>query len=210
MRKHSAIFAIVILFLFGCSNEEEVVTGPQRVSDLKDSFSLHHLKKFTIDTLSWSARRSKYKELDSTSFHLIWQGTMEYENAKGSDEAHFFYSWQTLDTNYTELTILSQTEEDWCDKITYLIYNKQGILVDQFVTNASCGDGGWTFFADGEFVNSRTYKKLCVETDENEEASIMQGDSALYEYTINSSGRVVEKQIYNRKFAIQDTINISF
>jgi hypothetical protein len=174
------------------------------LTDLKKDFKYSNLTKFEIDTFTWETRPGKYKELDSTTFYMVWQDKKRHFSGQGYDRDYLF-SWQDRDTNFIEFTILTQDEGDYCDLITYFIFDKNGKVIDQFVTSSKCGDGGWTFDASGQFTDNRTFEILCIETeiagiDTLDNTELFEGDSTLYHFIINSEGKVKQKEIYKRPF----------
>lgn len=171
---------------------------------MQKDFKFSNLTQFEIDTFNWETRPGKYIELDSMTFGMVWQEGNRKFTGDGYDRDYLF-SWQTRDTNFIELAILTQDEGDYCDIITYLIYDKQGRFVDKFTASARCGDGGWIYLSEGKFINRNTYELLSVEMemagiDTIDNKELMEGDSTIFHYTIKNSGKVVSKEIYKNHF----------
>lgn len=218
------LLLIAVLCLVSCQPEEENATATDTKSGmpdkarqlyaLKKDFKYHNLKVFSIDTFNWENRPGNYKELDSNTFQLIWQNE-EHRPIDNYYDRDYLYSWQERDTNFIELTILSQTEGSYCDIIYYLIYNKKGELIENFQISASCGDGGWIFQSYGSFINKQTFEYLSIETnmsgfdslDHNIE--LQEGDSILTHYVINTNGKVASKEISKTHFIEKSKITTS-
>lgn len=205
MKLISFSVSLLITFFLSISCEKNKDTqnlhSHKTLSDLKHQFRHQHLSKFELDTFSWDSRNKYYTELDSITFHWIWQdSTKEYQE---NDVSHFLYSWQQRDSNFIELTILTQDGIDDCLNTTYFIYDRQGKAIDNFVMNSSCKEDGWDFQEYGRFINHNTYEKVCVETDENNDGNqmdIVEGDSTIYHYVIDTNGKVNENEISRKHF----------
>ena len=208
IRQTPYILALLTL-LTSCNNSSNNTTQTIQAKqltllELKKDFKFSNLTKFEIDTFSWDTRPGKYKELDSTTFYLIWQDGKRNFVGDGYDRDYLF-SWQNRDSNFIEFTILTQEESSYCSNITYFIFDKNGRVIDNFVTSSSCGDGGWTYSAWGKFTDSRTYEKLCIESemtgmDTIGNKELYEGDSTLYHFIINENGKVTQKEIYKKHF----------
>lgn len=200
-------FSVSLLMVFFLTISCEKNEGTQNLhshktlSDLRPQFRHQHLSKFELDTFSWDSRHEYYTELDSVTFHWVWQdSTKEYQE---NDVSHFLYSWQQRDSNFIELTILTQDGIDDCLNTTYFIYDRQGKAIDNFVMNSSCKEDGWDFQEYGKFINHNTYEKVCVETDENNDGNqmgIVEGDTTIYHYIIDTNGKVNENEISRKHF----------
>lgn len=195
----------VLVLLTSCNNSTETVqTKLLTLSDLKKDFKFSNLKEFEIDTFSWETRPGKYIELDSSTFYMVWQDGKRNFVGQGYDRDYLF-AWQDRDPNFIEFTILTQDESDYCNNITYCIYDKEGKSIDKFVASSSCGDGDWVFESFGKFIDKHTYEKLCIESeltefDTLENKELYEGDSTLYHFIIDRNGKVIKKEIYKRHF----------
>jgi len=198
--------------LTGCrssSNKsaEKNVKANLTLNSLRNDFKYSNQTHFEVDTFSWETGPGKYKELDSTTFYMIWQDGKRKFVGKDYDRDYFF-SWQERDTNFIELTIVTQNESDYCINLTYCIYDKKGKAVDQFIASSRCGDGGWQLVASGKFVDKHTYEKLTIESEMVDLDSLAneeyEGDSTLSHFIIGNNGKVKEKEIYKKHFLTKD------
>ena len=188
---------------------DTVAVKPLTLQDLKKDFKFFNLTEFEMDKFNFETRPGKYKELDSTTFYMVWQDGKREFIGQYYDRDYLF-SWQDRDTNFIEFTILTQHEESWCNVLYYCIFDKNGKFIDKFLTASSCGDGGWTFCSWGKFINKKTYEMLSVESqlvfldedDEryNEDKEFYEGDSTLYHFIINDKGKVTQKEIFKKHF----------
>lgn len=172
--------------------------------DLKEDFKFSNLTEFKIDTFNWETRPEKYQELDSLTFYMVWQGG-ERDFVEQGDYRDYLYSWQERNTNFIEFTILTQDENNYCDYLTYCIYDKDGIAIDEFIISYSCSEGGVASEAFGKFTDKNTCEQLCIESEVEstytlENKNIEEGDSTLYRFTIDDNGKVTEKEIYKKHF----------
>lgn len=205
---------LLTLFIFSacvisCENPIEhkttnTIAEKHPLAYLKDSFKFYNLVDFEIDTFNWDNRPGNYKELDSTTFYMVWQGEDRVFSGKGYDRDYLF-SWQDRDSNFIEFTILTQDESSYCNILTYFIYNKNGKLIDKFTANASCGDGGWVYYAHGKFIDKNRFQIIETETqmagfDTLDNSELQEGDSTMFHYTIEDNGTVTKKEVYKRHF----------
>lgn len=165
----------------------------------KSNFKYFDLKGFSMDSIAWDKRRYFYNKLDSVSFHEIYQDPSLSYHGKYADEIDqdFFYSVQTSKRGFTELTILSQREGEYCDRIIYFIYDNKGRLLSSFSVAGSCGDGGYYATAYGQFINDSTYLLL---SEDNYATENVDGDSITIEHfqqtnTIKSNGTISRNQL---------------
>jgi hypothetical protein len=199
----SVSLLIILVLGTSCQKTEGLqnLHSHMTLSDLKSQFRHQDLTKFDLDTFSWDSRHKYYTELDSVTFPWVWQdSTKQYQE---KDVRHFLYSWQQRDSNFIELTILTQDGIDDCLNTTYFIYDRQGKAIDNFVLNSSCKEDGWDFQEYGKFINHNTYEKVCVETDENNagnQMDLIEGDSTVYHFTIGDDGKVNESEVSRKHF----------
>jgi hypothetical protein len=157
------IIISLTFFLFVCCgrtvDNNSTIANNQTPNITKTKFKYSDLKEFSIDTIEWDKRVKFYTKLDSASFYQIYQDTsLQYiGNLDAEIDQDFFYSRQSSKRGLTELTILSQREGAYCDRIVYLIYDKQGKLISSFRVAGSCRDGGFYENASGQFLNDSTY-----------------------------------------------------
>lgn len=199
-----------LLFLVGCSDkkqtvaeESDSVTAPEireaSLADYRSYFKYTDLDSFAIDSFNWENRIGQYKELDSTSFKLVWQNSKRVFIGQDYDR-DYFHSWQNRNPDFTEFTVLTQDESSYCDLLHYLIYDKNGKAIDSFIAAAGCGDGGWGLYSYGKFISKDTYEETTVETEMVEidsvtNTEVVEGDSTVTHYTIGPDGRVTQKEI---------------
>lgn len=203
-------FCVTMYSCTGCKQKPVPKTTAERLTELRDSFAFAQIDSFEIDTLGYDERQERYKEVDSADFNLVWQGLKQYNNS-GTIKT-YYYSWQQRDSNYTEFTVLYQSEDEYCYKLEYLIYNKRGKLISHFDLAASCGDGGWYFTGSGKFIANDTYQYSTIETNMASEDSLsyemLEGDSITKQFVIGYNGRTMERPISQQHFtAIDSTTN---
>ena len=92
-----------------------------------------------------------------------------------------------------------QKEGQYCDGITYLIFDKNGKLIDDFPVAGSCADGGYYDDKYGQFLNDSTYKLTVTvedyyETDDIEEG-IMTKTAKIFTITKQGKVKMTEKVI---------------
>jgi hypothetical protein len=150
---------------------KEPIANRLHLASIEDRFKFGNLKEFDVDTISWDRRTSFYKKIDSLSFFQIYQDTtQEYLGQyPGSIDLDFFYSKQNNKRGLIELTILSQREGEYCDRILYNIYDLSGRLISSFRVAGSCGDGGYYETAHGKFLNDSTYELLSEDNYKTED-----------------------------------------
>jgi hypothetical protein len=141
-------------------------------STVKDRFKFENQEEFSIDTIDWSRRKNFYSKLDSLAFYQIYQDiTKEYLGQhEESIDLDFYYSKQKSPRNLNELTILTQTEGEYCDRILYKIYDLKGKLISSFKVAGTCGDGGYYEVASGKFLNDSTYELFSEDNYKSEDA----------------------------------------
>lgn len=205
------LYILTTLFLLASckntsyNNEGAIQTRQKTLSEFKNDFKFSNLQEFDIDTYTWETRPGKYKELDSTTFYMVWQNGQRDFVRHGYDsiyEKDYLYSWQERDTNFIEVAILSQITSNWCTEINYFIYDKSGKHIDNFVACSYCGDGGRSFESYGKFIDNRTYEKICVESEVGwyDNTGGREGDSTILHYIIGKNGKVTEKEMYKKHF----------
>lgn len=211
----NCIRLLLLMVTFACDdskskmqvNSEVPLKNPKQtlLIDLQPNFKYNNLKAFEIDTFSWETRPGNYHELDSLTFKLIWQdGTRQFI---GKDyDRDYFYSWQNRSKEFIELVVLTQDVSSYCDILHYIIFEKNGKEVDNFIVGAQCGDGGWVYNSSGKFISPDTYQLISIETesevlatDTNKE--IVAGDSVITHFTIGNNGNVMKKEV--SKFPIR-------
>jgi len=206
----------VLSISLGCKNSadnsHEILTEDNRsLRDLQDKFKYSNLNVFEMDGLDWQTRKGKYNQLDSMTFYMVWQDGERQYSENGYQSVDYLFSWQNRDTNFIEFTIITPYESDYCTNLQYCIFSKEGVAIDKFVVSSSCGDGGWTVDAFGEFIDKHTYELLHIESemvdeDEIDEKSgqyLYEGDSIVYQFIINTNGQVTKKEISRKHFTAQ-------
>lgn len=181
----TVIYCCCFLFI-SCSTEtvkqklnEGMKFGKLRFLSIRDKFKYGHLNAFASDTISWDNRPGFYKVVDSvTHFHIFQDTSYQYsEPSEFSTELEFFYSRQKVNSRkLLELTILSQSETDFCDEIRYLIYDLKGKLVSSFKVAGTCGDGGYYEKSHGRFLNDSVYQMFTEDnykTEDTEQSDIV-------------------------------------
>lgn len=125
----------------------------------KGKFKYVDLEVFQIDTLEWEERIKHYNPLDSISHFQIFQDSSltYYARPDHEPDQDFFYSWQVTKRDLYELTVLSQREGQYCERIMYFVYDSKGKLAGKFRVAGRCADGGFYETAHGRFVNDSTY-----------------------------------------------------
>ena len=114
----------------------------------------------------------------------------------------FYYSIQNRKSDFNEITILWKREGEYCDGITYIIFDKKGKIIDRFPVVESCGDVGYYDEKYGEFLNDSIYKMTYEDYNERDEPEI--GIKRIFErfYTISKNGKVK----MNEKLISTDTL----
>jgi hypothetical protein len=172
--------------------------------ELKSKFKYQDLKLFETDTFSFDTRPGNYKEVDSSTFKLIFQeGDREFIG-QGYDR-DYYYSSQNRDTNFIEFTILTQDESSYCDLLRYYIFDKSGKFISKFDIATNCGDAGWTFTGSGKQHDKNTFIYQTVESDLKDgympEEEKYEGDSTGYKITIDPEGKASQKETYKKHFS---------
>ncbi|WP_018476340.1 hypothetical protein [Pontibacter roseus] len=215
--KNNLVATLAILLLLGCNDstpvadekEDIVLNAPQTknasLSDYQNLFKYNNLDTFAIDSFNWDTRIGKYKELDSTSFKLVWQDGKREFIGQGYDR-DYLYSWQSRNPEFVEFTVLTQDESSYCDLLYYIIQNKEGKTIDKFLVATGCGDGGWSFQSSGRFISDSTYEAVAVEEemvgfDQVDGSELIEGDSTITHFTIGKDGKVSEKEIFKTKIS---------
>ena len=170
----------------------------------REKFKFEHLNSFSMDSIDWEKRKNHYKKLTEIEFFSIYQDSLrnyqgDYEQ---SIDLEFYYSIQNRKSDFNEITILWQKEGEYCDGITYLIFDNKGKIIDRFPVAGSCGDGGYYDEKYGEFLNDSIYKMTYEDYNERDEPEI--GIKRVFErfYTISKNGKVK----MNEKLISTDTL----
>lgn len=136
--KHLFYLFVLQAFFTGCNNTPDNKNAPATVktktlTDLKNDFKRSNLQAFEVDSFNWESGPDGYTETDSAGFYMIWQDGKRKFKGGGGEDRDYLLSWQSRDSNFIEFTVLTQDESDYCNNITYCIYNKAGKAIDNFV-----------------------------------------------------------------------------
>ncbi len=214
MKKQNVILILIIIISFlSCKNKgkEKIENSEIKIDtcsfDLnvnKHKFKFEHLESFSMDSIDWGKRKNHYHKLTESEFFSVYQDTsINYQGVSDqSIDLDFFYSIQNRNSELKEVTILWQREGEYCEGITYYIFDKKGKIIDRFPVAGSCGDGGYYDEKYGEFLNDSVYKMTYEDYNERDESKI--GIKRVFEriYTISKKGKVKMSE----KLILTDTL----
>jgi hypothetical protein len=200
------LLLLVMSHITSCKNttEKESIEAKNNlltISEIANQFKYTDLNKFSIDTISWEKRQDIYKKIDSSLYFKIYQDTSLHYI--GNDllglSFNFLYSTQKNKRGLIEITILSQQEGSYCEKICYNIYNSNGKLLSTFIVASVCGDGGYYETSSGNFLNDSTYQLLSEDNYLTKDAELENIITHIKTTTtIKSNGAIIiskEKQV---------------
>lgn len=168
---HNLLFFLFSTLIVACNSEKEEENRLD-FSTIENKFKYENLDHFYIDTIDWVKRKEMYAILDSNTFYHVYQDTsIKYtETDPDGVDCNFFYSKQNSPRNLIEFTVLSQSESDYCDHISYNIYDLKGKLISSFIVARQCGDGGYYEVSSGKFLNDSTYEFLSEDNYNSEDS----------------------------------------
>lgn len=150
----------------------------------RNKFKFENLTAFEIDDLRWMKRVEVYHDLTREEFYSVYQDSTRFYpefKSKTEPDRDFFYSIENRLENFQEITILRQKEGEYCESITYMIYNKDGKLLSSFMLAGKCADGFFYNSKYGRFVNDSTYRLII------EEYEIVENDNYEHLYTLKTT-----------------------
>ena len=151
-----ASLALLVYFLFATARQAEANQKSIDWTNYEKRFEFQNLKRFRVPPKP-EKNLNPLSKYDCTA--LYFQDQSESDNSV----KHYLYSFQkNPSTNTRLITVLSSN-----GLITGMLYNKEGVYLDEFefASRGKNEKGVWE--SDGEFLNDSTYKYTRVVLERN-------------------------------------------
>lgn len=207
------IFFLAIYFIHSCNEKtDKNVSSIEKLEKTKRE--LNEIKVDSIKkTSSFTHYLNKFKYKGKKEFKISYESfkqdslvslkTKDLSNflkendiKKYNDSLlyeHYYYSYQPINKNFESLSLILNTEYRW--DLYLLTYNFKGNQIDKFPLSSFGGDGDFSFYSYGNFINDSIYVKTYVEKeykdDENGNEKI-KIDSTTTKYLLKYNGEIEE------------------
>jgi len=209
------IFIILIVFSFTISCKTKPSKNKDSVNELENNYTTIDTSKIPASSFISYLKEFKYKNqkefkiaydsfkkesLNSLKVKDLRTFLNKEDVRKYNDSLlyeHYYYSYQSINKNYEALSLILNTEYKW--DLYLITYDFSGNPIDKFSLSSFGGDGDFSFYSYGYFLNDSIYEKTFIEKsfieDEfgNEQVKM---DSILTKHLLKFDGKIELQESY--------------
>lgn len=205
--KSISIYLLSLLFL-SCSSKgtssDEVAKEKSELPKDKSikfidsqKFNVERQRFFSLKDWEWEEIEAKLTKLTKEEVNKYFQAPLDSGRAYNT---FYFFSIQEDTPIRKSITIL-ESDESCCSSLHMLTYDGSNKLIGKSMVAGSGGDGGWGYYAYGNFDTDSTYSFTHVEMEtirDDEDGWEAEVDSLVVRFSVDKNFNF--KQLSERKF----------
>jgi len=147
-------------------------------------FNHGSLKDFSIDTPVFMTHFPILSDLALK----VYQDTSRVRNVE-DETTKVLYSIQQEKGH--QGILIAGTDDDWVNRIIYYSYELKGKLIGSLTLYEIGGDGGYSTYSSGRFLNDSTYIRESINCGPvNDDLDNIKCDTATFKFLIHQNGRI--------------------